>query len=257
MGWALAGFGVTVRADPASSGWTDLREYRFNEAERAFSATAATGGRASQLGLALALLNRQPRTDAAVDRAAAVLDQLRAANPDDATGIAAHFFRARIEQVHRDPARPDLAVRLFRELAERHAKDPLGQQARLKSWTLTIFAADSPAEASRQIEAAAAELPLVTDPVVACDYRLLLGRAAQFYRLPDASALTHLLAAARGPVPAPARDDLWISIAELARENGRPDVAITYYRLFLRDSLQDARRLTVEERLAALEKPTR
>ncbi len=80
-----------------------------------------------------------------------------------------------------------------------------------------------------------------------------MADAALRFGYADAIALDHLLAADRaGIARAITQRDTLIRIAELARRADRPDIAAAYYGRFLQQFPRDARRLLVQERLAAL-----
>jgi hypothetical protein len=225
----------------------------FKDANRAF-AQAPAADREARFGQAATLINLQPKTDANLTRADSLLADVASENPADSLGVAARYLRARIAHIHRLSPDPAAALALYRELADSRVDHPLAQRALVQIALLELFEADLSADQLRARHAALADRDsALTEPSARRDFNLVLGDAALRLGLPDHVALDHLLRADQAGV---ARDltrrDNWLRIAELARRAGRPDVAIAHYERFLAATLRDARRLDVEQRLAAL-----
>ena len=213
---------------------------------------AGKSPREADFGVALMLLNKQPKTDGNLDKAAGLFEQISESGDDDLAMLAG-YFRARIEQVHRRTQNPGKAVELFTKLIERHPEHPFAQFAAVKRSMIDIYD-DSPIESKRQ-RLAALEIAAdgMTHPPAKRDMQLLI--ADSYVRLfqDDGQALKHLLEAdAIGITRAKPRADVWLRIAELARLLGKNDVAAIYYRKFLKEFQRDNRHYTIEERLKEL-----
>lgn len=257
---ALAFFAVFRTAWPAEGScsieqaWEKASTLLTDEAYDDFVQIRKTGSspREADFGVALMLLNKQPKSDGNLDRAAGIFDRISESGDDD-LGMLAGYFRARIEQVHRRTPNPGKAAELFAKLIERHPEHPYAQYAVVKRSLIDIYD-DSPLEAKRQRLAALEDVvQKMTHPPAKRDLHLLL--ADSYVRLfrDDERTLRHLLAAdAIGFTRAKPRADVWIRIAELARLLGKPDVAATYYRKFLDEFHRDSRHYIIEERLRGL-----
>lgn len=236
-----------------TNAWEQAALGLFKDAHAAFAQRADTD-REARFGQAVTLLNLQPKTDANLDRAAALLESVAAADPADDLGINARYFAARVAHIHR--ATPDEASALarYRQLAALDSPHPLAQRALVQIALLELFQPNVAADDVRlRFDPLAARGATLTDASARRDFNLVLGDAALRFGLGDALALDHLLAADdAGIARVNTRQDAWLRIAELARRVGRTAVAVAYYRRFLADFPRDARRLMVKERLAAL-----
>lgn len=225
-----------------------------NEAYDDFVQIRKTGKspREADFGVALMLLNKQPKSDGNLDRAAGLFEQISESGDDD-LGMLSGYYRARIEQIHRRTPNPGKAVELFTKLIEQNPEHPFAQFAVVKRSMIDIYD-DSPVESKRQRLAALDKVAgQMTHPPARRDLELLI--ADSYVRLfqDDGQALKHLLAAdAIGITRAKPRADVWLRIAELARLLGKNDIAATYYRKFLKEFQRDNRHYTIEERLKEL-----
>ncbi len=244
-----------LASDPVgdTSPWDDAALGLFADAHAAF-ARHKNPDRETRFGEAVTLINLQPKTDANLDRAASLLNEIIATDSTDLPGIGARYYLARIAQIHRASPDPSTAVRLYRELAGLSSPHPLAQRAVVQLALLEIFASGIDSAEVRTRFDHLSELGAgLSDPSVVRDFHLVMGDAALRFKLGDATALDHLLAAERaGIVRATTQRDTWVRIAELGRRTGRNDVAIAYYRRFLENFLRDSRRRMISERLASI-----
>lgn len=252
----LAFFSVPLFAAapaPASSPWDTTALNLLKEAHADFAALPESD-RDARFGEAVTLLNLQPKTDANLDRAAALFNALIAADATDHLGISARYFLARIPQVHRVNPDTAAALALFRELAALDSPHPLAQRAVIQVALLELFEPGVTADEARvRFDRLVARGASLTDPSAVRDFNLVMGDAALRFGFPDEVALGHLIAADRaGIARAATRRDTWVRIAELARRAHRPDIAADYYNRFLKNFPRDARRLLVEQHLASL-----
>ena len=255
--WAVhrdsAGEGRAAEAT-LTDAWRDAHHLLVNEAADQFDEIARRGGlREAQLGLAVTLINCQPLTQGNVDRAAGILESLRSADDDDQTGIAAAYYLARVEQVHRFQPDPARALTLYDELAARHPSHRLGQMALVKAGMIRLFQVRPIEEQLRLFDRIAAGGKALTDPDARRDFHLMLADAATMMQLSDERALEHLIEADRaGLAKRKTAGDVWVRIGELARKLHRTDLAATYYRRFAEEFPRDERTLLVRQRLGEL-----
>ena len=113
--------------------WELSRRYQFNEAVKAFSdkddTTPPSVAAEAHFGLAVNLINRQPKTRANIERARRILEGLLAAEPESDLGIAARYFLGRIAQLHLQKPDIESAIEHFGYLVEHHPDNFWGQVA--------------------------------------------------------------------------------------------------------------------------------
>lgn len=224
-------------------------------ADDAFELFRDASGPEARLGEALALLIRQPKTDANLAAAATLLASLVAPDVPAPIARSARYHLARIEHVHR--TRPDLAAARthYARLIADHPGAPLAERAVVKLALLEVYAPGLDAASTRRavFDAYVERLPGLRTASARRDLALVLADAAQRFAYSDPLALELLLTAdAAGLARRQEQANVWVRIGELARDHGRVDLARTYYARFLATFLRDNRRLTIEERLAAL-----
>jgi hypothetical protein len=111
-----------------------------------------------------------------------------------------------------------------------------------------------PAGAAARVAAAEQLLPFARSPLAVTELHLVIADAVFHYRLPEALALPHLLAAARaGAMDVPTRGDTLVQIGELSRIAGDAAQAAASYRMFLADFPRDSRQFAVRQKLAELD----
>ncbi|CAM2992494.1 hypothetical protein [Rariglobus hedericola] len=254
LGAVLFSVALTAAASP----WDEMTTGLFNEAHAAFSKEEKAPGadlRSLRFGEAVSLLNVQPRTSSNIDRAYAILEELRTATPGDDIGMESRYFQGRIEQVQRPT--PDLAKAeaIFSELVRDHPEKLVGQRARVKLAVTRLYAPVSPAERRDRYDAFTRDAGQITDPGIKVQMHLLLGEAARRLQYGNAEELAHLLAAYEaGVTKRRLLVEVLVRIGDLARLEGRKDVAIKYYTLFLEQFPRTDRRSTVEGFLVELNK---
>jgi hypothetical protein len=115
---ALTAFPASATSPPVPGPWELAQRLDFNAAHAAFAAIPDPSDRTIRLGLAATLLNRQPKTNANRDHAAAQLEALLTEATDDAPALAARYLLGRIALAHTAPPDPALARRHFAALAK-------------------------------------------------------------------------------------------------------------------------------------------
>ena len=238
--------------------WTSATQLMVNEAYAGFQRVRAADdadAREADFGLALMLLNKQPKTEANIQQAADLLTEVGAGGDDDLSVLAA-YYRARVEQVHRFDPDAAAAIALYNSLIESHPGHPIAEVAISKRAVLEIYD-DSPLEAKRaRLERLAALAPTLRYPPARRDLHLLLADSYARLFQDDQNTLAALLAADADGIERPKnRSDVWVRIGELARLTGQPELARRYYEKFLESFRRDNRTFTVRQRLEALPSP--
>ena len=236
--------------------WSDASNLLIEDAHRGFTEALETKKgslRENHFGMAITLLGKQPKTRGNIDESARILDELTSENADDDLGIASQYYRARIEEAHR--FEPDLAKATagYEALSEKYPQHWFGQMAVVRRAFIILYEGNGSDKEGRLASAERLEPLLIANPA-ARDFHLLLGLAYLRFKLYPDRALRHFLAADAAAVPRwGSRGNVYIRIAELARSLGQKDLAIDYYKRFIKDFARDQRIYLVQERLAELE----
>lgn len=254
----VLGVGVSRAEVSLAEGWRQVAEQRYAEARELFAPRAVAGGaeeREARLGLAVALLGQQPKTQGNVNLARETLTPLAEADRVDDWVLQARYFLGRIAELHE--REPDLALarRHYRRLFEGHPEAAISQAAAVKYVLIALNAVETPAE-KRATLAALEELSgLFTDAAARRDYHALMT-SGYLRHAPDErrAARRHAQAAdAAGFTDDERRRSNLLRIAELSRALGDQPTARHYYQRFLVEAQRDIRARLVEERLAELD----
>lgn len=258
--------GVAVRAEimPAASladAWIWLTEQRHAEAREAFAARVNAGGadaREARLGLAVALLGVQPRTQGNVTAARDLLTPLAESSEADGWSRQARYFLGRIAQLHEREPDPALAQRHYQQLFDEHPAEPLAQVAAVKIVLLAANAVTSPEEKRAALAHLESWGGRLNYPPAQRDFHAVMTQAYLRHAPEDlASARRHALASHElGYADKVRHVSNLLRIAELSRALGDSAMARIFYERFLAEATRDSRVLLVRERLAALPPPT-
>jgi tetratricopeptide (TPR) repeat protein len=204
------------------------------------------GSEQSEISRALRLLNQQPKTQSNIAESKEILTPL--AKGDDEEGCVAKYLLARIADLHEEPSDPRLAIRLYDELIGARPEHQLAQKAVVKRLMLSLYQGTSdPRYLLEQAEKWSSRL---TDAGALRDYHLVMGRSLSFFEGDMSRARSHFEAAAAIGLNDPInRANVLVTIAELFREAGQPELARPYYEKFLADYSRDQRQRIVQERL--------
>lgn len=248
---------LPLRAATAEAeGWQLLAGYLFRDAYETFE-RAPAGSRARELGLAASYLNHPPVTSGKIAAVETRLRALIAADGADDAGLYARLLLARIAHLHREAPLPEVET-LYREVIRADPRHPAAQVAASRLALVLLY--QRPDLKVPQRLAAAAALADVAGapalPEAACAYFRNLAGAALFYEVCDERVLAWLQRAdAIGTADPIAAASLRIQLAEVARQLGRREEAVDYYRRFLASILPtDNRYLTARERMQELER---
>lgn len=246
-------------AEPLEEGWEMAASLLFNDANKVFEKAAPSPElkeRERTLGVAVTLLNVQPRLQSNLNRARELFGNL-AANEEDDIAVDASYFLARMDAFYEAEPRLDEARSLYRSLIERHPGHLLAEYG-VSQWVLMDLYDDIPpakrAERFLDLETIGAQLQTVAGRR---SYHLNMGNAYIDFDSETADsrshAIRHLLAAdAEGFTRWQVEAETWIAIGELARSEDRTELAKTYYEKFLAKYQRDNRHHTIRERLETL-----
>lgn len=240
-----------ARSDEPPDGWQLIADLRFNDARASFSKPESASDR---FGLAVALLGAQPKTEANLNRAEKLLEDL-ASGEDDAFRPRAAYLHARISHVHRQPADWAEAARRYQAVYKSYPNHPLGQRAFVRSGIVSLFRPAEPAALQAQLAPFLKEAVHLTDPEALRDLDWLLA-ALYERRLHDpAATLAHVEKLLASPVPLRelTRLSFLVQAGELARELGDRSKAARYYREFLDTTRRDGRVFLIRQRLTEME----
>jgi hypothetical protein len=242
----------------AVAAWELLDRMLYQDAAPLFDRLAAEpdAGPAVQLGHALSLLLRQPRTRGNLSAAERTLDRLSDID-DPSWRILARYHRARYDHVH--AFEPDLerAQTRYRELWRDHPSHEFGQRAFLHAALLALYE-PAPSDRKRtQLETLDREALRLVDEDLRRTYHFHAGEAWQRWLGDNERAYGHYLhVAAPGLERIEDQAHLLVRLGELATALDRPDEARRWFGEFLREFPRDPRAHLVRLRLAALPAPS-
>ena len=243
---------------PLEAAWRDAATFLFGEANRAFS--DAKGERRVNeherlLGEALTLLNLQPRTGANLALARERLETLASGSDSDdhASAVFAKYFLARIYERYSVPPRLDDARNLYRQLVESHAGNSVAEYGAAALVLIDLYENILATEREKRFAKLEELGALLKTPSGRRDYHLNMGNAYIDFEASRSKAIEHLIAGEAGGITRwQVESATWISIGELARVEGRNDLAVTYYGKFLAKYKRDNRHYTIQKRLEEL-----
>ena len=241
---------MAAEADP----WSAAFNLDYNQAASLLAREHARSPEDPRRATAYAasLLVREPYTAANVALAHSTLETVLAAlGPDDSEHRPlALYLLGRIAHDHQDPPRLDDAIARYEQLRREHAGHPLADQAAVHLGLIRALQLPPP-EFQTAVAQVGALLADVTTPAARRELHHLLAHLHWHGRGDAAAALPHYLAGRAIGFEAPNRNgDIDLTIAGLARELGRDDLAARHYRAFAEANPRDGRAQTAR-RLAA------
>jgi len=242
--------------DALAEAWQALAGSRPDLALPQFERLGAQGRRdprAVRFGTALSLLAQPIDLPNRVEKARALLAVLAGDGTDD-LALGARFYLARLAEFQSAPPDPMKAAVIFQQLIAEHGESVWGQAALPRLAILLLYTPAGPADPAKRVAAVEPLIASARQPSEAVELHLIIADAIFHYRLPDAGALPHLLAAEQaGVLDAATRADVLVQIGEIARLTGNPAQAARHYQAFLAEYPRDARQYPVRQRLAALD----
>lgn len=245
-------------SETLSDGWAALSQMNVSEAVNHFTENTSSSRRA-RLGAALALFNSQPHTEAKKQEATGQLTRLKTENTDDATGIAATFYLARIRQIVDASGATEDVITSYRALLRDHPGNPIAEMAAPKLAILLLYAEVTEEIWTRHVAEIEALIPHLQSTNSQRDTRLILAQALLKLRSDHARALPLIEYCLQHDlvVRPPRRSSLLLQAAESARILQQPKLAVGYYRLFISEFPYDSKTDEVRRRLAKQEQEAR
>lgn len=252
---------VAAEPSPDVAVWEQVSLYLSREADQAVrklpEASDAQERRERDFCAAVVYLDQQPLSESRLDEADRRLQQLVAAEGNDAIARASRYLLGRIAQIYRAEPAVELAAKHFRGLVDEPGPGEWEELARVKLALLTLYVlpAKNPAERINQVETF---VPEARDPLAVRDLHRLIARATLFYNLDPKQALAHLLKADEiGGLAGALGADQLVQIGELAWDAGEEELAAKYYVRLREEYPRDPRIFVMNERLAGHPYPHR
>jgi tetratricopeptide (TPR) repeat protein len=224
--------------------WLDLATLKVSEANEVFHRVhRRTGTQESAYGLALSLLNLQPKTRGNIERAQELFEELAANGETDDLVINARYFLARIDQVHRTQVDPEAAIEAYRRLLEDFPDKPTAEKA-VPKLASALLICDLP---NNEWEVRFDEVSALLDQITISSNRaatqLVLIEALLRIRTDHARALPILvdLLDSNPKLRADLRRDFVVQAIDSARALGKDRIAEKYAIIFLEDYAYDPR----------------
>lgn len=235
--------------EKVAAAWRAEAGHQFRRAHEQFQ--RAGESREARFGRAVTLLNVQPKTRDNIEAAAEAFRALHAQTPDDEVGVAARYFLARVEQMHRYQPKPDRAMAHFAALFAEHPNHFYGQLALVKWGMLRLYdPANTEADRADLLDELEAKGRRLNHEDARRSFHMMMADAICRFERSDERAMEHLLVVDElGVMTRTAEADLYVRIGELARLAGRLDLARRYYRRMLERFPRDTRGYMVRERL--------
>ena len=253
LGPSLAGGKVAPSEDSA---WEKTGRFLYHEAVDEFGdlLTSGHGGSSNlKFGMALNLINKQPRTQANLDRAERLFSEVYSAEGMEGLGVASRYYSGRIKEVHQRKAELAETEGIYAQIIAANPRHFFAQLAATRYALILFYSVESQEERrSRflQLEALAENL---IRPSIRSHFHSLMGDLAARYEISLEKSLFHYReAVAAGIQNFRIRRDVLVSIGEIARELGNVPVAVEYYERFLREFPRDTRQVLIQERLVTL-----
>jgi hypothetical protein len=248
---------AATSASEVAAAWDLLERMLYQDAAPAFDRLRAApdASPAVQLGHAVSLLFRQPRTRANLSSAETTLQEL-ARSADLRWGLLARYYLARFDHVH--AFEPDLerAEARYGELWREFPGTELGQRAFLHAAILAQHQPAGPEDKRRQLEALDRAATGLTEPSLRRIYHFHAGEAWQRWLGEPSRAYDHYRSASEGGLTR--LDDqanLLVRLAELAVALDEPAEARRWHEEFLREFPRDPRAHLLRQRLEGMNLP--
>jgi hypothetical protein len=203
--------------------------------------------------LAAALLNAPPRTPQQIERAERLFEEVREADPNDETGIAAWFFLGRIPSIHREDPDYRLARQTFDALYAAHPEHRLGQFAMIKSMIIDLYLSFDEPDPEKRFRTWDVIESRITDETMIRSLCWTMGDAASGL-IDDPERAFHYYA--RGEALRYSRHDIrammLLRVQFFAREVGDNEKAISAIQIFQKEFPRSVHNRLLEEILTDL-----
>ncbi len=253
LGPSLAGGKVAASEESA---WEKTGRFLYHEAVEEFGDLLASGsGRTSDLkfGLALNLINKQPKTQANLARAERLFSEVYSAEGMEGLGIASKYYSGRIKEVHQRQAELAEAEKIYAQIIAANPRHFFAQLAATRYVLIRFYTVESLEERRHRFLELEPLAENLIRPSIRSHFHSLMGDLAARYDVPLEKSLYHYReSVAAGIQNFRIRRDVLVSIGEIARELGNVPLAVEFYERFLREFPRDRRRILIQERLVAL-----
>ncbi len=244
------------QAEQLDRSWRDAAAMLVDEANAEFRQLAAEESNSSRevrFGEAITLLGVNPKTEAQIDQAAAMLGKLAEAEPADQFSIPALYYQARIEQLHRFQPDIDAAMKFYEEVRRRDPAHPLADLSLVKLAIIQLAAETDEELVRKRVPEFQALRKTLASPPARRDLNLILAEVNESRLGDKEAALENILEAQRSGIARNAMQaTAFVRTAELASAVGRTDLARDYYEKFIANFPREARLKLVKDRLAEL-----
>ena len=238
------------------SAWKKTGDFLYHEAADEFGDLLDEHrGNVIQLkfGLALNLINKQPKTQANLERARGLFSEVYSSEGMDGLGVAARYYVGRIWEVHQLDADLAEAERIYGEIIAAHPHHFYAQLAATRYALIRFYTVASREERMERFEELEPLAENLVRPGIRSQFHNLMGDLATRYELPLEKALYHYReAVAAGIQNFRIRRDVLVSVGEIARELGEVSIAVEFFERFLREFPRDKRNILIRERLTLL-----
>lgn len=240
-----------MKTQGSGIGWEETSQLLFTDAtERFRDAIRADASPKNRLGLAIALLNAQPRTEQNVNESRAILQTIQTQSPNSDIGILATYLLARILQLHQAQPDPAGAAAAFAALHSAHPGHPVAEQAAVKFAMLELYELTPEEKLPQRFDELEKLGAALKTPDAIRDFKYLLANARTDTGIEPAKTLELLIAADLQGFRRPATQaDVWVRISQWANAQGRTDVAEDYAGRFVKRFIRDNRKFTMERQL--------
>ena len=218
--------------------WKDVAQLKNGEAAQAFSNDTREG----RYGRGVATLNLQPRTEANVETANAIFEELVAEKNDDEIAIHAAYQLARILHVQRNKPDPKQAAERYENLMRQYPGHPLADAAAVKLTILRLYTLNRDLPAAERVELVDPLGANLHDKDAIRDYHLVMADAVGFLRLEPAKALEHLKKAyGTSRVTGKLQADVLVRISEISAKTGDQALSREFAERFVKQFPRDER----------------
>jgi hypothetical protein len=212
------------------------------------------GDPSAQLALALAWMQREPRTEGNLEQARRLLRSLAAdAAVAPPAGLIAEYLLGRIAHLYRYPTDPATAAQHYHKVLTRGGDAPFAQHVAVRYIMARLADAPDASAAHARWHEGVALVEGFTESDARRDGHLVLTNLGLYWSVSDELVLRQALAAdAETLHQAGSRFTLHLTIANVAARSGRPDLAREYYTRILAHTPRNPKLSLIADRLAAL-----
>lgn len=242
--------GALAGEDP-SQAWRDASSFLFKEAGEGFRRPGSgIPERERKLGEGLVLLNTQPRSQANIQKAIALFQEVARENATDDLGLIARLSEARAAENHLAPADPALAEKLYTELLAAGRGHPVAELAAARLVIGEMYddvAIEEINDRARRLAPLAAKLET---KAARANFHYTLGMALVEVRGDSRLAEEQLQQAlSLGMLDWQNEGRLLVALGSVAEANGDLAVAEEAYERFVKSYRRDKRTYAIKERL--------